>query len=60
MDTYYQTLKARSNVKVMMYTVATSIVRNGATITGVRTNNTAIGGNGIIPLNPNGRVILSR
>lgn len=47
MDTYYQTFKARSNSQVMMYTVATSIVRNGAAITGVRTNNTAIGGNGV-------------
>lgn len=36
-----------------------NVVRNGSQITGVQTNNTAIGGNGIIPLNPGGRVILS-
>lgn len=36
-----------------------SVARNGSTITGVQTNNTAIGPNGFIPLNPNGRVILS-
>lgn len=43
----------------MDYTLVTNVVRNGAQITGVQTNNTSIGGNGIIPLNPNGRVILS-
>jgi cellobiose dehydrogenase (acceptor) len=39
--------------------MVTSVVRNGSTITGVQTNNTAIGPNGFIPLNPKGRVILS-
>ena len=34
-------------------------MRNGATITGVRTNDTSLGPNGIVPLNPNGRVILA-
>ena len=43
----------------MDYTLVSNVVRNGSTITGVQTNNTAIGGDGIIPLNPNGRVILS-
>ena len=42
-----------------MYTYASSVVRNGSTILGVQTNNTAIGPNGYVPLNPNGRVILS-
>ncbi|THH28872.1 hypothetical protein EUX98_g5306 [Antrodiella citrinella] len=57
--TYFQTASARSNFHYMDYTLVSNVVRNGATITGVQTNNTAIGGNGIIPLNPNGRVILS-
>jgi len=39
--------------------MVTNVVRNGSTITGVQTNNTAIGPNGFIPLNPNGRVVLS-
>lgn len=43
----------------MDYTIVSNVVRNGSKITGVQTNNTQIGGNGIIPLNPNGRVILS-
>ena len=38
---------------------ATNVVRNGSTVTGVQTNDTSLGPNGIIPLNPNGRVILS-
>lgn len=42
-----------------LYTLVSSVARNGSTITGVQTNNTAIGPNGFIPLNPNGRVILS-
>lgn len=43
----------------MTYTLVSSVARNGSTITGVQTNNTALGPNGFIPLNPNGRVILS-
>ena len=43
----------------MDYTLVSNVVRNGSTIIGVQTNNTQIGGNGIIPLNPKGRVILS-
>lgn len=57
--TYLQTALARSNFNYMDYTFVYSVVRNGATITGVQTNNTAYGGNGIIPLTTNGRVILS-
>lgn len=59
MDTYLVSSKARSNFKLMTYTKVLSVVRNGAQITGVQTNNTSIGGNGIIPLTTNGRVILS-
>ncbi|KAG8745775.1 hypothetical protein FRC10_007036 [Ceratobasidium sp. 414] len=60
MGTYLKTAKARSNFTLMTYTKVLSVVRNGAQITGVQTNNTAIGGNGIIPLtSTKGRVILS-
>ncbi|KAF8605228.1 cellobiose dehydrogenase [Ceratobasidium sp. AG-I] len=59
MDTYLKTSKARSNFNLMTYTKVLSVVRNGAQITGVQTNNTAIAGTGIIPLTTNGRVILS-
>ncbi|TCD65251.1 substrate-specific activator of APC-dependent proteolysis [Steccherinum ochraceum] len=56
---YLRTAKARKNFALMDYTLVSNVVRNGSTITGVQTNNTLIGGNGIIPLNPKGRVILS-
>ncbi|KAF8307890.1 cellobiose dehydrogenase [Clavulina sp. PMI_390] len=59
MDTYYQTFKARSNAKVLLNTAAISLVRSGGTITGVRTNNIGINGNGIINLTSKGRVIVS-
>jgi len=39
--------------------MVTSVVRNGSTITGVKTNDTSIGYNGVVSLNPKGRVILS-
>ena len=39
--------------------MVTQVVRNGSTITGVRTNDTSLGPDGIIPLNPKGRVILA-
>ncbi|EJD04707.1 cellobiose dehydrogenase [Fomitiporia mediterranea MF3/22] len=57
--TYLQTASQRSNFRMELYTVVSSVARNGSTITGVQTNNTAIGPNGFIPLNPNGRVILA-
>ncbi|KAF5390938.1 hypothetical protein D9757_003923 [Collybiopsis confluens] len=56
---YLRTAKARSNFHMEMYTYVSYVVRNGSTILGVQTNNTAIGPNGYVPLNPNGRVILS-
>ncbi|KAJ3487294.1 hypothetical protein NLI96_g3648 [Meripilus lineatus] len=56
---YLRTAKVRKNFAYMDYTLVSNVVRNGSQITGVQTNNTAIGGNGIIPLNPGGRVILS-
>ncbi|EJF63960.1 cellobiose dehydrogenase [Dichomitus squalens LYAD-421 SS1] len=57
--TYFQTAKARPNFTYKDYVLVSQVVRNGATITGVRTNDTSLGPNGIVPLNPNGRVILS-
>ena len=48
MGTYFQTAKARSNLKLWTYTVVNGLVRNGAQITGVRTNYTAYGGNGFV------------
>ncbi|KAG7094173.1 substrate-specific activator of APC-dependent proteolysis [Marasmius oreades] len=57
--TYLRTAKARKNFTMKMYTMVTGVVRKGSTITGVRTNDTSLGPDGVIPLNPKGRVILS-
>ncbi|KAK1231893.1 substrate-specific activator of APC-dependent proteolysis [Marasmius sp. AFHP31] len=56
---YLRTAKARKNFKLQQYTMVTGVVRNGSTVTGVRTNDTSLGPDGVIPLNPKGRVILS-
>lgn len=56
--TYLQTALARPNFKLKMFTEVLNVVRNGAQITGVKTNDTSVAG-GIYPLTPNGRVILS-
>lgn len=48
MATYFQTAKARSNFKLWTYTYVTGLVRTNGTITGVRTNYTAYGGNGLV------------
>ncbi|KAG6828939.1 substrate-specific activator of APC-dependent proteolysis [Tricholoma furcatifolium] len=57
--TYFQTALARPNFTYKDYTYVLNVVRNGSQITGVQTNDTSLGPNGIIPLNPNGRVVLS-
>lgn len=57
--TYLQTALARPNFTYRDYVKVSNVVRNGSTITGVQTNDTSLGPNGIIPLTPNGRVILS-
>ncbi|KAH9919454.1 cellobiose dehydrogenase [Epithele typhae] len=57
--TYLQTALARPNFTYKDYVLVSQVVRNGSTITGVRTNDTSLGPNGVIPLNPKGRVILS-
>ncbi|KAF9038951.1 hypothetical protein BDZ89DRAFT_945553 [Hymenopellis radicata] len=56
---YLRTAKARSNFVLKQYTYALNVERDGSTITGVRTNDSSVGPNGIVTLNPNGRVILS-
>lgn len=60
--TYLQTAKARPNFKLLMWTYARALVRdgtNGARITGVKTNNTVDLPDGVATLKPNGRVVLS-
>ncbi|EIM84175.1 uncharacterized protein STEHIDRAFT_62168 [Stereum hirsutum FP-91666 SS1] len=57
--TYFQTASARSNFVYKDYTMVNNVVRNGSQITGVQTNDTSLGPNGVVPLNPNGRVILA-
>ncbi|KAJ1308933.1 hypothetical protein OPQ81_004617 [Rhizoctonia solani] len=59
MDTYLKTAKTRSNFKLLSNTKVLSLVRNGAQITGVQTDNKSINGNGVIQLTSKGRVILS-
>lgn len=39
--------------------MVSNVIRNGSQITGVQTNNTALGPNGVVPLTAKGRVILS-
>lgn len=57
--TYFQTASARPNFTYKDYVLVSNVVRNGSQITGVQTNDTSLGPNGIVPLTPNGRVILS-
>ncbi|TFK97716.1 cellobiose dehydrogenase [Pterulicium gracile] len=57
--TYFQTAKKRSNFKVVLNTYVQNVIRNGAQINGVRTNDTCAFKDGIIPLTSKGRVILS-
>ncbi|CUA75125.1 Cellobiose dehydrogenase [Rhizoctonia solani] len=60
MGTYLQIAQARPNFELLMYTKVLAVARNGSTVTGVYTNNTAVGSNGLIHINPKGgRVILS-
>ncbi|EGN94369.1 hypothetical protein SERLA73DRAFT_171373 [Serpula lacrymans var. lacrymans S7.3] len=57
--TYLQTALARSNFVYKDHTLVSNVVRNGSQITGVQTNDSSLGPNGVVPLTPNGRVILS-
>ncbi|KAG6873702.1 hypothetical protein C0995_012164 [Termitomyces sp. Mi166 len=57
--TYYKSAKARPNFTYRQYAYVQNLVRNGSQISGVQTNDTSLGPDGIIPLNPNGRIVLS-
>ncbi|KAG5635404.1 substrate-specific activator of APC-dependent proteolysis [Sphagnurus paluster] len=57
--TYFKTASARKNFTYKQNVYVQNVVRNGATITGVKTNDTSLGPNGVIPLTAKGRVILS-
>ncbi|KAG6918092.1 substrate-specific activator of APC-dependent proteolysis [Tephrocybe rancida] len=57
--TYLRTSMARKNFTFKNYVYVLNVVRTGAQITGVKTNDTSLGPGGIIPLTPNGRVVLS-
>ncbi|KAF9525707.1 cellobiose dehydrogenase [Crepidotus variabilis] len=57
--TYYKSAITRKNLSYKPNTMVLNVVRNGSTITGVKTSDNVIGGNGVIPLTPKGRVILS-
>ncbi|KAJ3557036.1 hypothetical protein NM688_g1692 [Phlebia brevispora] len=57
--TYFQTASARPNFTYKDFVLVSNVVRNGSQITGVQTNDTSLGPNGVVPLTPNGRVILS-
>ncbi|KAJ1310030.1 hypothetical protein OPQ81_006783 [Rhizoctonia solani] len=60
MGSYLQTALARPNFELLTYTKVLAVARNSSTVTGVYTNNTAVGNNGLIRLNSKrGRVILS-
>ncbi|KAF8657601.1 hypothetical protein AX16_002182 [Volvariella volvacea WC 439] len=56
--TYFKTASARPNFTYRQYTYVYNVVRNGAQITGVKTNDTSIV-DGFYPLTSRGRVILS-
>lgn len=57
--TYFRTAKTRKNFSFKQYVYVQNVVRNGAQITGVKTNDTSLGPDGVIPLTSKGRVILS-
>ncbi|TFK65977.1 cellobiose dehydrogenase [Pluteus cervinus] len=56
--TYFRSAKTRPNFTYKLYTNVLNVVRNGAQITGVKTNDTSIV-DGVYPLTQRGRVILS-
>ncbi|KAH9475934.1 substrate-specific activator of APC-dependent proteolysis [Psilocybe cubensis] len=56
---YYTTAVARPNLTYKQYTMVLNVVRNGSQILGVKTNDTSLGPNGVIPLTSKGRVVLS-
>lgn len=59
MATYFQAALKRTNFVYKQYTNVLNVVRNGGLITGVQTNDSSVGPNGVINLTTNGRVVLS-
>ncbi|KAL9714475.1 substrate-specific activator of APC-dependent proteolysis [Leucoagaricus gongylophorus] len=57
--TYFRTAKTRKSFTYKQYVYVLNVVRNGAQIIGVKTNDTSLGPDGVIPLTTNGRVVLS-
>ncbi|KAK0199858.1 hypothetical protein DFS33DRAFT_1399343 [Desarmillaria ectypa] len=57
--TYLRSAKTRSNFTFKQWVYVLNVVRNGAQITGVATNDTSLGPDGVVPLTANGRVILA-
>jgi len=57
--TYYKSAVARENLTYKQYTTVLNVVHNGSQITGVKTNNTSLGPDGVIPLTSKGCVVLS-
>ncbi|KLO12879.1 FAD/NAD(P)-binding domain-containing protein [Schizopora paradoxa] len=55
----FNTASERRNFRMVTHTMVTSLARNGSTIVGVHTNNTALGSDGFIPVGPDTRVVLS-
>lgn len=57
--TYFASAIKRKNLTYKQYVYVQHVTRNGAQITGVKTNDTSLGPDGVIPLTSKGRVILS-
>ncbi|KAK0463351.1 hypothetical protein IW261DRAFT_1625625 [Armillaria novae-zelandiae] len=57
--TYLRTARARANLTFKQWVNVLNVVREGAQVTGVATNDTSLGPGGVVPLTPNGRVILA-
>ncbi|KAK0477718.1 cellobiose dehydrogenase [Armillaria luteobubalina] len=57
--TYLRTARARSNLTFKQWVNVLNVVRDGAQVTGVATNDTSLGPGGVVPLTANGRVILA-
>ncbi|KXN88674.1 Cellobiose dehydrogenase [Leucoagaricus sp. SymC.cos] len=57
--TYFASAIKRMNLTYKQYVYVEQVTRNGAQITGVKTNDTSLGPNGVIPLTSKGRVVLS-
>ncbi|PBK88946.1 cellobiose dehydrogenase [Armillaria gallica] len=57
--TYLRTARARANLTFKQWVYVLNVVREGGQVTGVATNDTSLGPDGVVPLTPNGRVILA-